>query len=256
MDSLDNNILNKDQIDQLKNNAQRAKIAGYIFLGIAIFCIPTALSSWFELDLLTRIDEGGDYTEDEITMSDIRQAGMGIITMILNIAAIVTFLNWFRRAYGNMERAGVKNLSHKEKHTIYSFMIPFVSLYRPFQITKEINEKTQKRIQQLTPEYEIQSSSSLIIVWWTLYLISNLMDQIVLRVAWKAETIEQMIRASKVGIIADIVTLPAAIAAYFLIKNIARKEALLYNILEKENLKSIYTSAQEKNTQDEPSPLQ
>jgi len=246
MDALDNNILNNQQTNQLKDNSQRAKIAGYIFLAIGIFSIVTALSSWFELDLLTRIKDGGNYTEEEASLSDVRQAALGIITLALTIASVVTFLNWFRRAYGNMERAGVKNLSHEEKHVVYSFMIPIVSLYRPFQIAKEINEKTQRRIQQLRPDYEINSSSWLIIIWWTFYLITNVIGQIVFRTALKADTVEQMITGSQVSIISDLLTIPAAIATYYLIRDIAKKETVLLDLIHKENLKSIYTSSTDK----------
>lgn len=245
MDSLDNNILNKEQTNLLKDNAKRAKIAGYIFLTIAFFSVITAISNWFELDLLTRIKEAGNYTEQEASTNDLRQGGMGIITLLLTIASIVTFLNWFRRAYGNLERSGVKNTMHEEKNVGYSFVIPFVSLYRPFQIMKEIDEKTEKRIQQLTPDYEISSSSVLIIFWWTFFLITNVINQFVFRMTLKSETIDQMITASQVSILSDALTIPAAIATYFLIKNIAKKEVALFDAVHKENLKTIYSSPKE-----------
>ena len=88
------------------------------------------------------------------------------LVFLVDICVIVTFLQWFRRAYHNLEKSGYRN-EYSNGWAVGVWFIPLANLAWPYRIAKEIWYKTQK---EYTAEIR---SHSLVRIWWMLYLVST-----------------------------------------------------------------------------------
>jgi len=214
------------------DNSNRASIAIKIFWCICIANLLAVISGFYEFELLERIRLGEHFTDEEATMNDLSQGVIGLIQSALYIASIITFLNWFRRAYGNLHRIGV-GLEHNESMAVWSFFIPFVSLYRPYKIAKEILVETRKKISKFDEKNSASRSFPILGLWWALFLITNWIGQFAFKSFMKDETLEQMITSTQAYMFSDFVDIPAAFVTILLIKQIASDERKLFNMSER-----------------------
>ena len=216
---------------ELKDNSRRAKLIINIFWGICILNLIAVINGYFELNLLKRIRDGGIYSVQEAESNDLRQGFIGIIQTGLYIASIVLFLNWFRRAYGNLHRIGIKNLEYSETMAVWSFFIPIISLYRPYKIAKEIAVETRNKLTEIIPDHKAASHLSILGFWWALFLMTNYIEQFAFKSILKDDTIDQMITSTQANMVSDFVDIPAAIVTLMMIKKISRDETLLFEKL-------------------------
>lgn len=212
---------------ELKNNFDRARFAIYIFWAICLLNIVAVISSYFEYELLERIYAEGNYTEEEINANDLRQGIIGLLQSSFYIASIVLFLNWFRRAYGNIKRLGVP-LNHEENMAVWCFIIPIISLYRPYQVAREIVIEMRKKLSETVTNYYTSTKTSILGLWWALFLITNFIEQIALRTVFKDETIEQIISSTQAYLVSDFMDIFAALVTLIMIKQISKEESLLF----------------------------
>lgn len=225
MEQLENQ---KTETIELKDNSKRAKLVINVFWGICILNIIAVVSGYFEFELLERIRDGITYSEQEAESNDLRQGIIGLLQSGLYITSIVLFLNWFRRAYGNLHRIGIRTLEHSETMAVWSFFIPIISLYRPYKIAKEIAVETRNKVTEIIPDNKTKLNLSILGFWWALFLITNYIDQFAFKSILKSDTIEQMITSTQAYMVSDFMDIPAAIVTLLMIKHISRHESLLF----------------------------
>lgn len=210
-------------------NSKRASIAIKIFWGICIANLFAVISGYFEFELLERIRLGENFSDEEASMNDLRQAIIGLLQSALYIASIITFLNWFRRAYGNLHRINVV-LDNEESMAVWSFFIPIINLYRPYQIAKEIAHETRKKVSEFDSKIASSRSFPILGIWWTLFIITNWIGQFAFKSIFKDDTIEQMITSTQAYMVSDFIDIPAAIVTLIMIKRISEDERKLFEI--------------------------
>ena len=93
-----------------------------------------------------------------------------VIYIVVFIICIVRFIKWFRRAYFNIEAAGL-NIDNSESAAAWSWFIPIYNLFAPYQIMKEVWVKTQK-----TYTENIKPVNNLIGMWWGTWVITSIID--------------------------------------------------------------------------------
>src|ERR1700740_216818 len=97
-------------METLRPNAQRAKLA-IIFIWIVLGTEMLGLiSEVMSYGLLQSIANGEINTEQEIALNDMREAVISLLYTGMYIGSIITFIQWFRRAYYNLGLLS-KNLS-------------------------------------------------------------------------------------------------------------------------------------------------
>ncbi len=92
---------------EIWDNSKRAKTVMTIFWILTGLTVIGIVSGYFELEILKNAQQGEFISDEEANASDTRQMIIGILQTGLYIASIVVFLNWFRRAYGNLHRIGI-----------------------------------------------------------------------------------------------------------------------------------------------------
>jgi hypothetical protein len=215
---------NEPKLIKVKDNSNRAKILLSVFGVLIGLLLIGLLTGYNELQMLKNAQMGDYVSEQEANTSDMLQGVVGLSQLGLFLTSVIVFLNWFRRAYGNLHRAGVI-LKHQESMAVWAWIIPIVSFFRPVQIMNEIWMATQEKIKELDTSYTIKGGGIIIGLWWTLFLISNFVGRFLLTAAFKQETIEQLILSSEATLLSDIIQLLEAILVMLIVYKLSKMES-------------------------------
>jgi len=161
----------------LKDNANRSKKLIEILkisLWVNIVMFPLYIWQYFiysKYNFDPLLDSWEFYPEgyDEPAF-DIVLGIAALIYIVVFIICAVRFIKWFRRAYFNIEAAGL-NIDNSESAAAWSWFIPIYNLFAPYQIMKEIWIKTQKAYTE-----NIKPMNNLIAMWWGAWVVYNIME--------------------------------------------------------------------------------
>jgi hypothetical protein len=220
----------------VRDNSQRAKnviLIFWIFFGLTIIFIG---SSFLERNLLLRATDG-NITPDEANSNDLRQRIIGISELLLHIVLIVYFIMWFRRAYFNLHSLGFY-LRYTEGWAAGAWFVPFMNLYAPFKIMREIWDNTQMRAQQGSEDIVLKPST-LVGVWWFLWIVTNIAGNIYSRLELQGEhTISDLISLNTTSIVLNVIDLANVFLIITIIQRVSVFEEQLKQKLIIENIAS------------------
>ncbi len=208
------------------SNTHRAKILIVVFWIIIIASMVGIALDFFELDLLKRIDQGTGFTMEEADDNDSRQLLAGILMLILRIISVVVFLNWFRRAYGNIKRLGV-HTDRSESTTVWAWFVPIMNLYAPLNMMREIRAGLVDLLRNLSVKSSTISLSFIIGAWWAIHIINLFYTSILNRMLLSAETAAEMMTSTENYIFAKILTIIEALLVILMVYKISSLETRL-----------------------------
>lgn len=207
----------------IKDNSKRAEHLIIAFWTLIFATILGLIPGINEIFILDKLNNGVFVDDSTLEFSDTVQALVGFIQTILYIITAVVFLNWFRRAYGNLNRLKIKT-QYEENMVGWYFVIPILSLYRPYKTMVEIWEKTQRKAKVINTNYIKNTNSYVIGIWWALFIISNFIGRYLLKSIFKDETIEDYLMSSKAMIISDIFQIIEALTVVYIVNSISKME--------------------------------
>ncbi|MET0760679.1 MAG: DUF4328 domain-containing protein [Flavobacterium sp.] len=216
-----NVVSGENKIDAIRPNIKRAKIAQlfvWIVMGLDIISI---FSSYLQYNLLKSLQNNEEVTEQMLNSNDAREQIIAILYLVVFIISAITFIQWFRRAYYNLNIR--TNCNHSDGWAAGSWFVPIISLFRPYQIMKEMWDKTTGMIQSKSLKKE-ENSTIIFGLWWTLWIVSNYLGQYVLKSTFKAETVENFLNSTIGDMTLSIIGIPLAILTVMIIKSYSLKE--------------------------------
>jgi hypothetical protein len=203
--------------------------AQYVLILLAVFVvldIVAAVSGYLEIRLLSRVIGGETVTMAESTASDNRQALINYIYIVLFYINIVLFCVWIYRAHRNLPSLGARGLKYSPWWAVGGFFTPLLNFIRPLQVTTEIWKASDPMADiNDSVTWQSMSTSSFIISWWVLFLMSGFVGNIILRFSLNAETVGEMLTKSWVAFATNIVEIPAAILLILIIRGIDLRQA-------------------------------
>jgi hypothetical protein len=224
-DILDDSGINPGS-NSVQDNKSRAKNA-MIFLGIIVFIeIISLFLINSQSNMLAEAINGNLPSQEEAEANDANIGLIGIISAIFTIIGIVFFIMWMRRAYANLNRAGVKTES-EDSVAAWSWFVPIYNFYKPVSIIVEIWGKTQIKIKEVKSDFPINLSLTVIGAWWATWVLSGIMSSIANfnnRSAIEAFDIEGMLSASNLTFYATIISIISGILGIMVVKAISEKE--------------------------------
>jgi hypothetical protein len=209
----------------LPDNTQRNKNITVAFYILGFIKIAAIVSSFLQAALLSRM-EAGNYTTAEAESNDMRERLIAVANLAVLILCIVLFILWFRRAYNNLNRSGRTVTQFDEGWAAGAWFVPFLNLGRPYQIMKEIWEKTQ----QVTTNLLIYRKSDIVGWWWAIWIIGNVASNIANR-AERASSISELMTATYISATADFIQLISIVLVIVIIKSTGVFEANLQESL-------------------------
>jgi hypothetical protein len=218
---------------ELKNNKQRAKNAILLIWIVLALEIISLVSSYLQYDLLQTAANGGYLSEGEAEANDSREKIIGVIYLVAYIISGITFIMWFRRAYYNLHQK-TSALSFSEGWAAGCWFVPFVNLYRPYQIMKELYVETKKLLTQRGLAEKVGYTTAYLGWWWTLWIINGVLGQIVFRSSLKADDIDELMIITGISIFSGITGIIVAIITVKIIRDYSNVEPVLFEIEENE----------------------
>jgi hypothetical protein len=205
---------------------------------VLVFEIVSFISAYFQYDLLRVSSIGGEISPDTITANETSEIVVGLLSAITYIISAITFIQWFRRAYYNLHLK-VNFLNYTEGWAAGCWFVPFINLYRPYQIMKELYEETDELLSKKGISVNQTFSTTLLGWWWAFWIINNFVGQFVFRYSLKAESIDELTTSTIASMIGNLLGIPLALIAIKVIKDYSTVEPLLNEIKDEEETKTV-----------------
>ena len=164
--------------------------------------------------------------EEELKPAELVNALVALLQFTVYLATAVVFLMWLHRAYKNLYAFGVRT-EQSPGWAVGNWFIPILNLFRPYQTVKELWVKSDPGVDFSKGYADAGLSASqptLVGVWWAAWIVMIFVDRIAGRLAWQAETADQLSFAESVGVVSNLITLVAAPLAFLVVKTIDRMQ--------------------------------
>ncbi len=218
-------ILDSEQkINAIKPNLKRAKIAQNLIWLVMIIDAISIFFSFYQYNLLISLQHKEFVSEQTLLLNDIIEQVIGGVYSLIFIISAITFIQWFRRAYFNLNIR--TDCNYSEGWAAGCWFVPIISLYRPYQIMKEMWIKTTHLIKSKNPDY-IDESTSVIGKWWFLWLVTIIVAQY-LRIAYDEVNVQSYLKSTIGDIILSVLGVLLAFITIKMIKSYSLKEEQIY----------------------------
>lgn len=176
---------------------------------VLIVAVVGDIYSWYEYSNLA---PGLDASETFLS-SDILNMLVGIIQVLLAIFLGVTFLRWIYRANKNLHVLSSQPMMFTPGWSVGWYFIPIANLFKPYQAMKEIWTVAHRR----TP-----SAGSLLGWWWFLWIVSNFLGRLCMKLALRAEDAQSYTSSAVADAVSDGIDIVLNVVALVLVTVIAR----------------------------------
>lgn len=190
-----------------------------LYAGITI-AVVAIISNFMEYQFLADVQDGvyanaQAQAEADGKTSDRRQSVVSAAAVILFVASGIAILTWIYRANCNARQLGAANLRFEPVWTVAWYFIPVANFWKPYQVMREIWQTSVN-----AAHWDAQKVSLFLPCWWTLWLISNALEQAAYRTAKRADDLESFLFANSVAQVAELVSIPLSIILLLIIRRI------------------------------------
>lgn len=195
-------------------------------MAFGVLLVITIISNFMEISLLQSINVGAVVTIEEANSNDRRQQVVGILYLVGFIVTAIVFWAWIHRASSNLYSLGLDEQQHSPGWAIACWIIPVISLFRPYQIMKEIWKGSYPKIEgNSRGAWDDAPVSHLMGFWWATFLIGSWVAKISSRVFFSDNaTIDQYITGNWFAIISDVIWLVSLILIVVLVRQITNNQ--------------------------------
>ena len=191
-------------------------------LGVAL-AVVSMLSSFMHAELLSR---ASSFSEAEGEANDFREVIIGLIQVALSLLTVVIFGCWIVRANKNARALGADDLRITPGWAVGYFFVPIANLWRPYQAMKGLWQASHS-----PTSWTSTTAGSILPTWWTLWLVSLFLNQIVYQAIRDAdrlddfdELIEGLQTATYLQVAALAVYIPLCLVAMSLVTQITHAQ--------------------------------
>lgn len=192
--------------------AQKAILWTKILAGLTILAI---VSNSFEILMLSDIVNGVNVSLEKAEWNDYRQIAVGIVAAIANIIHLVVFMRW---TYFEVKAARSRHdFPFKPGWSVAYWFIPVVNIVRPYQVLQGLH------LAKDSSENWFQNKrSTLIRVFWGVWLFQALWQVPLMKQLWKAQTPEALLTSTLFSSIDDIFTVITYVLLIFVIRQCSK----------------------------------
>jgi hypothetical protein len=183
--------------------------------GLLLIAVLAGIYGWIEY---SRLDPNVD-PDETLLASDIANLVVGLLQFLLAIFLGVTFLRWIYRANKNLHVLSSEPMTFTPGWSVGWYFIPIANLYKPYQAMKEIWSVAHRGA---------VGSGSLLGWWWTLWIVSNFLGRIALRLALRAKDAQGYAYSAAANVFSDALDVALNVVALMLVTAIAKAYAANY----------------------------
>ncbi len=172
----------------------RARIA-CILLTIGMI-VDAGAFSLLVLTAMMGIDTNAAEPTDQALGFVFAMGGIGVVQIIIVITIMVFFLRWMHLAYSNLHKLQIPGLRTSPTIAMWSWFIPVLNLFRPYQVMKEIWQASDPA--STADNWKTIKPPGVMGLWWGLWLLQGILGQAAFKLVLKDD--------SSSGAIADVLT--------------------------------------------------
>jgi len=202
-------------ISSLTRFLKFALVLGSALAGVAI------VSGFLQVSLLGRA-----FTQEEAQMNDTRQEVVGGLQVIWFLVTAIVFGRWIFLANKNVRALGAEDLTFTPGWAVGYLFIPILCLWKPYQAMKEL-----WRASQNPHSWKKTPAASILPLWWTCWIVHNLLERVCANQMKSAHTIIEIQSATYGEIISDFIGVALWIVAMILVSQIHRAQTKIQNKL-------------------------
>ncbi|MCP5027000.1 MAG: DUF4328 domain-containing protein [Actinomycetia bacterium] len=146
--------------------------------------------------------ERGTGSFDQLVAAEADHLSTAPLEMLLLLLAGLSTVIWFYRATKNTETLGLARLDHTPKWAIWGWVVPILSLFRPYQMMSQTWAASTSPTGTIYPTPRVQPW------WWGLFLAGLVLDRIVTgatRTEWTPDNARVMLHVGSAAATADII---------------------------------------------------
>lgn len=220
----------------IKDNSIRSKNLLLILkIYLTFSCIYIAFN-FYAYDIYYRIINGYRYDYDEYNNLIYLNAFFILIALIFLILIIILFLNWYRRAYGNLIRLKINQTSYSEKMALWFWFIPIINIFKPYEIMKDIAFSTQNKILEINSELDVKSHHLILRIWWVLFIITNSILILLRFLAYGSKDRDEILSYANLELYISCIDVVKIYFFILVVKIISKNEETLKQLLDEKNL--------------------
>lgn len=200
----------------------RARIVSVLLAAGAVLSLASVLMSvlQFFFPQLAFVEE--EITDPQLILFGLLLLGLGLIQVVVYVATIVAFLMWLYRSYENLPSFGVRpnDIQYSSGWAVGSFFVPFVNLVIPYRAIKELWSKSVPKAIEM---FSDPAPPVFFPLWWATWLISNIANNIYLRLSWRGALTPE--NDAALGALTSLLDILAAILALMVVREIDSQQA-------------------------------
>ncbi len=167
----------------------------FLIIGAAADAVA-AYADYLEYQLLSVIQAGEDYTQEQIDGNDLRQGVIGLLQVAVTLITAIIFLKWTYRIINNAYSVDGSSLTISPGWGIGYYFVPILSLWKPYQALRDAYDV-------LISKCAVERNQLMFSLWWAAWIISCIAGQTVFRISLRAETIDELIVATSITLGSD-----------------------------------------------------
>jgi len=150
---------------------------------------------------------------------------IGILSLIAFVASALLILQWIYRANYNARRLGAQDMNYTPAWSIAYYFIPVFNLWKPYLAMKEIWLASKNAVDGRLSKSSFAKSSPILPLWWTLWLVSNLLGQSIFRLSASAEKLPELLNLNLISQASNVIDILLAIVTYSMINTIYQMQS-------------------------------
>lgn len=216
----------------MKNNKSLAGIVTVLLVIVALMEIGHLFFVSREIQELNNLALEDTY--GSIYEYQDRMRGMEVYAFLSNmieLASIITFLCWFYNVYANLTKAGIKFVKHSNAYAVWMWIIPILNLFKSFELTKEVVDKSQDKIKELTPDYRVQSLNGLINSCRGIMIIHFILGVALFAWGVSKDSLGDGVIVLKAGIVLSVIMMVVILLLAYIVYKVDKIEEKLYEVV-------------------------
>lgn len=126
--------------------------------------------------------------DDEADLADLFANPVACVQPLAYIPTVVVFCIWIHGAYANLKFFPVTGLQYSAGWAVGYFFVPILNLYRPYQVAQEMWKASDPDVTLNNGgSWRSVSGSSVIGMWWTFWILGNIVTNISARLSLKGD---------------------------------------------------------------------
>lgn len=184
-------------------------------------------SNYLEYQLLSDY-QNGVYTSQELAIadgeaSDQRQRIVALMYLSVFIVSGFLILRWIHRSNYNARELGASDMEFTPGWSIGYYFIPILALWKPYQAMKEIWKASHN-----PSNWQSENTSSLLGIWWFLWIVTNILGQAVFRMSNGAEELPELMNLNLVSQASEMLSIPLALVTLLIVNKIHTAQVLAH----------------------------